>query len=94
MNLDPMDPLGAADRTLLFVNATQKVALEHAYQASFMPKPFDGFNRNASHIHLSMIDLKGKNLFYELGAEYNLSKVGRYFIGGILRYARSLSENS
>jgi glutamine synthetase len=56
-----------------------------------MPKPFDEHNRNAFHIHLSMYDKNGKNVFYDAGAEHNLSKTGRQFIGGILKYARETS---
>jgi len=73
INLECLDPLGAADRTVLFNYVTQKVAAEHGLHATFMPKPFDGQNRNAFHIHLSMMDMKGKNLFYRAKAEYNLS---------------------
>ncbi|NIR94724.1 MAG: glutamine synthetase, partial [Gammaproteobacteria bacterium] len=54
----------------------------------FMSKPFDKMNRNAFHIHTSMTDLEGNNLFYDSNAEHNLSDQMRYFIGGILKYAR------
>ncbi len=91
INLECTDPLWAADRTVLFTHATQKVAAEHGFHATFMPKPFDGWNRNAFHIHISMQDLEGNNLFYDPGAEHNLSKAAREFIGGIIRYARETS---
>jgi len=91
INLDPADPLTAADRTVLFNYVTQKAAEELGYHATFMPKPFDGFNRNAFHIHVSVPDLDGANLFYEKGAEHQLSQMARYFIGGILKYARETS---
>jgi glutamine synthetase len=91
INLECSDPLGAADRTVLFNYITQKVAAECGLHATFMPKPFDGQNRNAFHIHLSMMDKKGRNLFYQEGGEYNLSKTIRQFIGGIIKYARETS---
>ncbi len=91
INLECSDPLGAADRTVLFNYVTQKVAAEYGLHATFMPKPFDGQNRNAFHIHLSMMDKKGRNLFYQEGGEYNLSKTVRQFIGGIIKYARETS---
>lgn len=84
-------PLKAADRTLLFNYITSKIAQENKLYATMMPKPFDGQNRNALHIHLSMWSSKGKNLFYDKIAKYNLSKLGRQFIGGILKYARESS---
>jgi glutamine synthetase len=91
INLEYSNPLGAADRTVLFNYVTQKVAAEYDLHATFMPKPFDGQNRNAFHIHLSMVDKKGKNLFYQKGGEYNLSKTARQFMGGIIKYARETS---
>ena len=91
INLECADPLTAADRTVLFNYITQKVAEEFGYHASFMPKPFDDLNRNAFHIHISIQDLDGKNLFYDADDEYNISKTGKKFIGGILKYARETS---
>ena len=91
INLECLDPLGAADRTVLFNYVTQKIAAENELHATFMPKPFDGENRNAFHIHLSMMDKKGKNLFYQAKAENNLSKTAQQFMGGIIKYARETS---
>ena len=91
INLECSDPLGAADRTVLFNYVTQKVAAENGLHATFMPKPFDGQNRNAFHIHLSMMDKKGKNLFYHATEKYNLTKTARQFMGGIIKYARETS---
>ena len=91
INLECTDPLSAADRTVLFNYITQKVAEEFGYHATFMPKPFDGFNRNAYHIHLSMQDLEGRNLFYDTKGENNISEIAKKFIAGILKYARETS---
>ncbi len=91
INLSPTDPLSAADRTLLVNYVTKKVAKEYGYYATFMPKPFDGLNRSAFHIHLSMHNKAGKNLFYDADSDFNLSKVARQFISGILKYARGTS---
>jgi len=91
INLECLDPLAAADRTVLFNYVTQKVAAENGLHATFMPKPFDGQNRNAFHIHLSMMDKKGKNLFYQAKAKYHLSRTSRQFMGGIVKYARETS---
>lgn len=91
INLECCDPLEAGDRTVLFSYVAKKIAMENGFYATFMPKPFDSLNRSAFHIHLSMQDIKGKNLFFKEGAEYNLSDEARYFMGGILRYARETS---
>lgn len=91
INLKSTDPLWASDRTVLFVHVTQRVAASLGFHATFMPKPFDEQNRSAFHIHLSMQNLEGENVFYENGAPNNLSKVCRQFIAGIIKYAREAS---
>jgi len=91
INLDCLEPLDAADRTVLFNYVARKVAQEHNFHATFMPKPFYGLNRSAFHIHLSMQDLAGNNLFYQADGEHLLSKSATQFIGGILKYARETS---
>lgn len=91
INLECLDPLRAADRTLLFTLITQKTAVDMGFYATFMPKPFDDFNRNAFHLHLSMQNGDGRNLFHDDDAENKLSKTARQFIGGVLKYARETS---
>lgn len=91
INLECCDPLEAGDRTVLFSYIAKKVAMKNGFYATFMPKPFDSLNRSALHIHLSMQDSEGNNLFYRQGAEYNLSDEAKYFMGGILKYARETS---
>jgi glutamine synthetase len=91
INLVPATPLDAADRTVIFNHVTHQVAREFGYFATFMPKPFDNFNRSAFHIHLSIMDREGHNLFYEVDSEHNLSAIARQFIGGILKYGRETS---
>ncbi len=91
INFECSDPLNAADRTLLFNYVTHMIASEQGLHASFMPKPFNNQNRNALHIHLSMQNKQGQNIFYEQGAEHDLSSMARKFIAGVLKYARQTS---
>lgn len=91
INLEPGSPLMVADRSLLFTHVTKEIASASGMHATFMSKPFDQMNRNAFHIHASMTDLDGNNLFYDPDAEHQLSMRMRHFIGGILKYARETS---
>jgi glutamine synthetase len=91
INLEPGDPLTIADRTVLFEFVTKEVADQHNLHATFMSKPFTGFNRNAFHIHVSFTDMEGKNLCYDENAEYHLSGMLMNFIGGITKHAREAS---
>ncbi len=91
INLPCLDPLGTADRTVLFSYITKRAASEKNFHATFMPKPFNGYNRNALHIHISAQDLDGNHLFYKQNGSDNLSEIARQFIGGIIKYARETS---
>jgi len=91
INLECADPVSAADRTLLFTYVAQRVAQENGFYASFMPKPFKEYNRNAFHMHLSIQDAEGNNLFYDASSDQNLSTMARQFIAGIIKYARETS---
>ncbi len=91
INLEPGDPLSIADRCILFEFVTKEVAALYDLHATFMSKPFTGFNRNAFHIHLSFTDLAGNNLCYDEDAEYHLSSTLMNFIGGVIKHAREAS---
>src|SRR6185503_5811826 len=67
-----------------------EVALGHGLYASFMPKPFTEHPGSAMHTHLSLFE-GDRNAFFEAGAEFHLSKVGRYFIAGLLRHAAEIT---
>lgn len=91
INLEPGDPLSIADRTLLFEFVTKEVAANYDLHATFMSKPFTGFNRNAFHIHVSFSDLDGNNLCYDKSTDTHLSPMLMNFIGGITVHAREAS---
>ncbi len=91
INLEHTDALSAADRTLLFNYVAERVAAEEGMHMTLMPKPFDNQNRNAFHLHISMWDKEGNNVFYGKDEEYHLSRQARQFIAGILKYARQTS---
>jgi glutamine synthetase len=67
------------------------VAEQHGLWATFMPKPFSHLTGNGAHVHLSLADEKGKNLFLDSSAELGLAQIGRWFMGGVLRHAGGLS---
>jgi glutamine synthetase len=91
INFPSGTPLEIADRTVLFNYLGQVVAARHGMHFTLMPKPFDDQNRNAFHIHCSIADSKGNNLFYSKDGEYGISQVARQFFGGIIKYARQSS---
>ena len=63
------DPLLAADHAALLRRAVQGVSRSLGYDASFMSKPFDDQSGSGMHIHLSLSDEAGNNVFNPKAAE-------------------------
>jgi len=80
------DALTTADNLMTFRMVMKEVALEQGVFASFMPKPFTEHPGSGMHTHLSLFE-GDRNAFFESGAPYQLSKVARSFIAGLLRHA-------
>ena len=55
-----------------------------------MPKPVFEDNGSGMHVHQSLFTLDGVNAFFDAGSPYQISDVGRAYIGGLLDHARSL----
>ncbi len=75
------DVLRAADETCLFKRLVVEVAKKHGMCASFIAKPLLDFAGNGLHMHISVVDSKGKNIFAGAGKAH-----ARLFqaIGGLL----------
>ena len=84
------DALTTADNIMTFRLVMKEVALQQGVYASFMPKPFTEHPGSGMHTHLSLFE-GDRNAFYEPGAEFQLSKVGRAFIAGLLRHAAEIT---
>ncbi|WP_169945536.1 glutamine synthetase family protein [Microbispora sp. H11081] len=84
------DALTTADNIMTFRLVMKEVALEQGVWASFMPKPFTDFPGSGMHTHMSLFE-GDRNAFYEPGADYQLSKIGRSFIGGLLKHAAEIT---
>ena len=69
-------------------SAVQEIARHEGMLATFMAKPFNDEGGSGFHLHLSLVDDTGTNVFGE-GAD--LSPVGRAAIAGVLRHAPALA---
>ena len=75
------DVLRAADATCLFKRTVVEVAKKHAMTASFIAKPKLEFAGNGLHMHISVVDAEGNNIFAaDDRAHANL----HHAIGGLL----------
>jgi glutamine synthetase len=87
------NPKTTSDNITKYKLAAKAVAdRKYNWTATFMPKPLFGKAGNGMHVHLGLFSLKKrKNLFFDPGGYASLSQTCRYFIGGLLEHARSLS---
>jgi glutamine synthetase len=80
----------SADDILKFKYIVKNTALEWGKTATFMPKPLMGDNGSGMHTHQSLWN-EGKPLFYDEQGYGGLSDIARWYIGGILKHAASIS---
>ncbi len=78
-----------ADRMQIYKYVVHMVAQAYGKSATFMPKPIKEDNGSGMHTHLS-IWAKGKPLFAGNGYA-GLSDMCLYFIGGIIKHAKSVN---
>lgn len=65
MHVDDM--LKAADDAWLFKLVVRGLARKHGFAASFMAKPIDEYPGNGMHVHFSVLDADGNNIFDDGG---------------------------
>ncbi|MEZ5488423.1 MAG: glutamine synthetase family protein [Steroidobacteraceae bacterium] len=57
------DALAACDQALRFKRIVKHVARAHGCEATFLPKPYRGKAGSGLHVHASLLDAGGRNLF-------------------------------
>jgi len=72
----------AADHAALLCRVVRNVALEHGFRATFMAKPFLDQAGNGLHIHTSVLDNAGENLF-STGEDPLNNAMLRHAVGGM-----------
>jgi glutamine synthetase len=93
INFKYADALTSADQVLLFKMAGAEIAHELGAICSFMPKPKSSMTGNGMHIHCSIADTAGNNIFHDPSdnSGMGLSRLAYHFVGGILAHARPLT---
>ncbi len=75
------DPLLACDHAIRLKRLVKGVALAHGMEATFMPKPYRDHAGSGAHLHVSVLDAQGDNIF---AAEDPVgSEQLRHAIGGL-----------
>ena len=81
INLRHGNPVKLADEIFYFKRLIREAALKHNCFATFMAKPIEGEPGSAMHIHHSLLDARGRNVFCgEKGGE---TDAFWHFIGGL-----------
>jgi glutamine synthetase len=73
-----------ADQVFLFKRTIREAAIEHEMHATFLAKPMSGDAGSALHIHQSVVDKQGNNVFST--SEGEPSELFYGFLGGLQRY--------
>jgi len=88
INLVHGDALAMADQAFLFKYAAKEVAIQHGLNAVFMAKPIAGAAGSSMHLHQSVVDRDGRNIFSD--PDGNESAALGHFIGGLQTYLPDL----
>ena len=91
INLNHSELLDAADRAFRMKSGVQEIARHEGLEATFMAKPFNDEGGSGFHLHLSLVDEKGTNVFGDPDGPDELSAVGRSAIAGVLAHAPALA---
>ncbi len=91
INLGHSEMTDAADRSFRLKSAVQEIARQQDLLATFMAKPFNDEGGSGFHVHASLNDDAGANIFGDPDAPDGISATGRHAIGGVLRHASAMS---
>ena len=91
INLGHSEMTDAADRSFRLKSAVQEIARQQDRLATFMAKPFNDEGGSGFHVHASLNDGAGANVFGDPDAPDGISATGRHAIGGVLRHASAMS---
>ncbi|KAJ2991500.1 hypothetical protein HDV02_003759, partial [Globomyces sp. JEL0801] len=76
--------LELADRAHLFKTLTKQIGLQHGVTPCFMAKPYGDQPGCSGHMHFSLQDKNGKNLFADANDPELVSDTLRHFVAGVL----------
>ena len=73
-----------ADQVFLFKRTIREAAIKHGMHATFLAKPMEGEAGSALHVHQSVVDKSGNNVFSD--ADGNATDLFYGFLGGLQHY--------
>ena len=91
INLNHTELVDAADRAFRMKSAVQEIARQEGLLATFMAKPFNDEGGSGFHLHVSLTDDSGGNVFGDPDDADGLSDVARHAIAGVLAHAPGIA---
>jgi glutamine synthetase len=91
LNFDSAVGIVAGDQAFTHKTYAKEIAGQHELRATFMTKPFADSSGSSSHLHLSLFDSNGSNLFADEDDADGVSDDLRSAVAGQLAHARALS---
>lgn len=83
------DVVRMADNTMVTKYIIRNTAAQEGCTATFMPKPIYAEAGNGMHVHM-LLTKNGEPLFYDEKGYAQLSELAHWFMGGLLKHAKSL----
>jgi glutamine synthetase len=90
IDLHYSDAMNSADRVFMLKDAIKTAARHHDLHATFMPKPAYGRAGNGMHVHQSLFNEKGENIFHKPDGKFELSKTAYQYLAGLLKYSKEM----
>jgi glutamine synthetase len=78
------------DKMMWYKYIVKNMAKKHGKVATFMPKPIFEDNGSGMHVHQSLFK-SSKNVFFDPKGYALISQTAKYYIGGLIKHAASLS---
>ncbi|MFO1493255.1 MAG: glutamine synthetase family protein [Lysobacterales bacterium] len=85
VNFEHSDPLSRADQVFLFKRSMREAALRHGVYATFLAKPMENEPGSSMHIHQSLVDADGDNVFAGDKPGQH-SDLFMHYLGGLQKY--------
>ena len=87
LNIVYDEALACADMHAFAKHAVKEIAWGEGRSVTFLAKPAADTSGSASHVHLSLRDEAGANVFFDEGAEHGMSTTMRRFLAGLIAHA-------
>jgi glutamine synthetase len=91
LNFDPALGHGVGDQAFTYKTYAKEMAAQDGLLMAFMTKPFGNRSGSSCHLHVSLFDDDGRNVFADEAAPNGVSDRFLWAIGGQLAHASALS---